>query len=73
MRDCSAAAAARTVEQLKIAFTMPTTDTGLWLSSATNCLILTGGWSRASTRRFSGFRALKPARPARSAAAAARR
>jgi hypothetical protein len=37
-----------------IAFTMPATETGLWLSSAADCLIFTGGWSVNSTRRFVG-------------------
>ncbi len=40
--------------QLKIAFTLPSSQGSVWIYQASNCLILTGGWSRASTPRFSG-------------------
>lgn len=50
-----AAAAPAPSAALKIAFTMPSGPTSVWGRSAGNCLILTGGWSRASTPRFEGL------------------
>ncbi|HEU4701872.1 MAG TPA: hypothetical protein VFS37_05255 [Conexibacter sp.] len=39
---------------LRIAFTMPAGAGSVWQWQASNCLIFTGGWSQASTPRFSG-------------------
>lgn len=49
-----ASAAPGNVWDLKIAYTMPSGPGSVWSYSAGNCLIFTGGWSRASTPRFVG-------------------
>lgn len=40
---------------LKIAYTMPSGQGSVWLTSVGNCLLFTGGWSKASTPRFVGL------------------
>lgn len=49
-----AAAAPAPVTNVNIAFALPTTDRGLYLSTPADCLLLTGGWSINSTRRYFG-------------------
>jgi hypothetical protein len=41
-------------DALSVAFTLPSTQNGLWLTAAGNCLILTGGWSQLSTAHYVG-------------------
>jgi hypothetical protein len=40
---------------LQIAYTMPSREGSVWLTSTGNCLLFTSGWSKASTPRFVGF------------------
>ncbi len=49
-----AAAAPAPSSSVRIAFTMPTGERDVWPNAAAGCLSLSGGWSRASTPRFTG-------------------